>query len=362
MLWTHGQEKLDLFIQHINSCHDTIKFTAESSRTQVTFLDTKIIITNDDDIITDLYTKPTDSHNYLLYTSCHPGHTKRSLPYSQFLRIKRICTKIQDFEQQCTNLIKYLLDRGYPLHTLVEDYEKVHKMDRNELLEKTKTEKQDDTKLFNITTFHPLNNPVKDVLDISWKLLQRSSTTRPLFNKKVVHGFRRTKNLRDLLVTSRTNFHPEAPKQPKLPLAESSNKCTTKNCRYCPRIDTTGKIFCTTRKCCYTSKKQATCKSHNLIYGITCNTCKIQYVGQTKRRLMDRFQGHFYNIKNKNEQIGRHFTSQNNHGIEDVTIHILSFITQPGESTRAQEARNKVELAWIHRLCTYSPFSLNILD
>ena len=88
----------------------------------------------------------------------------------------------------------------------------------------------------------------------------------------------------------------------------------------------------------------------------------MQYVGQTKRRLMDRFQGHLYNVKKGTEQIGRHFTKPPHEGTKDMTIHILSYITQPSNGIAAKKARNKIELAWIHRLCTQAPFGLNILD
>ena len=38
-IWTHGQRKLDSFLEYINSFHETIKFTSESSREGVSFLD-----------------------------------------------------------------------------------------------------------------------------------------------------------------------------------------------------------------------------------------------------------------------------------------------------------------------------------
>ena len=33
--------------------------------------------------MTDLYTKPTGKHQYLLQSSCHPLHTKRAIPFSR---------------------------------------------------------------------------------------------------------------------------------------------------------------------------------------------------------------------------------------------------------------------------------------
>ena len=40
-------------------------------------------------IYTDIYAKPTDSHLYLPFSSSHPFHCKRAIPYGVALRIKR---------------------------------------------------------------------------------------------------------------------------------------------------------------------------------------------------------------------------------------------------------------------------------
>ena len=63
MLWTHGMEKLDEFIQHLNSVLPMIKFTTHMSPRCVEFLDTLVKILPDGTLITDLFTKPIDSHN-----------------------------------------------------------------------------------------------------------------------------------------------------------------------------------------------------------------------------------------------------------------------------------------------------------
>ena len=80
-VWTHGEEKLIKFIDDNNGYHATIKFTAEWSREFVTFLDTRI--THDGNhLVTDLHTKPTDTHQYVHLPSCHPSHCKASIAYS----------------------------------------------------------------------------------------------------------------------------------------------------------------------------------------------------------------------------------------------------------------------------------------
>ena len=79
----HGKENLMIFLNEINSFHPMIKFTTEGSWEPITFLDTKVVH-NGDCLVTDLYTKPTGTHNYLHCCSCHPSHYKKSTGFSGF--------------------------------------------------------------------------------------------------------------------------------------------------------------------------------------------------------------------------------------------------------------------------------------
>ena len=86
MIWTHGEEHLKCFIGFLNSIHPSIKFTHEYSNSlhqTLPFLDVQVHLFNNH-IETDLHTKPTDKHQYLLKTSCHPNHTKKAIPFSPF--------------------------------------------------------------------------------------------------------------------------------------------------------------------------------------------------------------------------------------------------------------------------------------
>ena len=55
-------------------------------------------------LITSLYSKPTDCHQYLHYGSCNPEHTKRSVVYGQALRIKRVCSQESGSNEHPLNL------------------------------------------------------------------------------------------------------------------------------------------------------------------------------------------------------------------------------------------------------------------
>ena len=67
----------------------------------------------DGKIITGLYVKPTDTHQYLDSSSCHPYHCKKSIPYSQALRLNRICSNNAFTDQRCKELEHWLHEGAY---------------------------------------------------------------------------------------------------------------------------------------------------------------------------------------------------------------------------------------------------------
>ena len=75
---------------------NVLKYTWEIFDTSLAFLDIKGSIEGDG-LCTSVHYKPTDSHSYLLYSSSHPSHAKNSIPYSQFLRLRRLCSDDSDF-------------------------------------------------------------------------------------------------------------------------------------------------------------------------------------------------------------------------------------------------------------------------
>ena len=125
-----------------------------------------------------------------------------------------------------------------------------------------------------------------------------------------------------------------------------------------------GRIASHTTKREYSCKRNVTCKSSNLIYRISCLKCGMQYVGQTKLRLMDRFGNHFTSI-NRNDgknYVCRHFNLQDHSGILDLKLHILDFIFANPESIRARTLRDQIEFHWIQRLRSQLPHGINTMD
>ena len=65
-------------------------------------------------LCTSVHYKSTDSHSYLLYSSSHPSHVKNSIPYSKFLRLRRLCREDSDFSLKSEEMCHFFDKRGYP--------------------------------------------------------------------------------------------------------------------------------------------------------------------------------------------------------------------------------------------------------
>ena len=88
------------------------------------FLDCKVNLF-EKKLATDLYVKPTDTHQYLDYTSSHPEHTKKSIVYSQTLRLRRICSFETDFLKRKNEMKSRFLKTGYPKRLTDNEMKKV---------------------------------------------------------------------------------------------------------------------------------------------------------------------------------------------------------------------------------------------
>ena len=135
-VWIHGEEALLVFLQHANSLHPDIQFTF-SYGPAVSFRDTVKIVNSS--IITDLYTKATNTHQYLCPTSNHPPHVHRNLPYSLALRLRVIVSEDEVFQSRLGELKAHSLRRGCSYQSIEAQFQKVRQMPREVVLQRKKT-------------------------------------------------------------------------------------------------------------------------------------------------------------------------------------------------------------------------------
>ena len=63
---------------------------------------------------TSIFHKPTTEPYILPYTSDHPHHVRRNIPYAALLRAARICSHVNDYNSECIRIDMSLLLNHYP--------------------------------------------------------------------------------------------------------------------------------------------------------------------------------------------------------------------------------------------------------
>ena len=144
--------------------------------------------------VTGLFTKSTNSHQYLHATSCHRSIYKKLIPYSQAIRMKWICLNEVDLQWKLLDLESCLTDRGYKSEIIRPEIQKVNLIDRNNLLKKRPKHQEDSITL--VLTFHPALNIVFDVLKRARQHVQKSLELKVVLLKAPRIAFGNPKTLR----------------------------------------------------------------------------------------------------------------------------------------------------------------------
>ena len=78
-----------------------------------------------------LFVQPTDTHQFLDSTSSNPYHCKKGVPYSQDLRLNRICSDNEKCNKRCNGLEKRLMERGHNKKMIRKQILRTRKHSRN---------------------------------------------------------------------------------------------------------------------------------------------------------------------------------------------------------------------------------------
>jgi hypothetical protein len=298
MLWIHGKEKLTRFLEILNSHHPSIKLVATVHEICADFLDLTIFkgldFTTTGKFDTKVFFKQTDTHALLRKSSFHPKHIFSGILKSQILRFYRICSQKTDFDEACTCIFKVLKQRGYSDRFL------------RSIKSQTLGELSDNC------------NRMDESLDP------------------------------DILNTSNWVDSDEP----------GSRQCNNTYCVMCREIGLTQTVLSTTTRQEMRIIDRLDCKSKNIIYLIHCDCCKVQYIGETGRRMDQRFMLHRHElVHNKPTSVAFHFNQECS--VEHFVP--IPIIQCPELETVELTAkfRKRIESDLIKRFKTYAPYGLN---
>ena len=276
MIWTSGQESLNEFLNLANDFYPSIKFTTETTSSEIHFLNTTIHLQNNK-VETEIYSKPIDAHLYLLPKSCHPSLTAKNIPYSLARRIKRICSTEEYFEKLAQILKTHLTNRKYSVKTIDSAIQKTRNTSRSQMSTYKNIKLNSRSPIFT-TTFHPCLPDIKSTFKHFNYIKDNNDNLALTFKEPPLITYRRGPTLGTIL--SETSLTQKTQSEPGF------CHCDRPNCSTCKHSTCKSNFTSSTNN----NKSRnilrtISCDSTNIIYLITYSTCNKQYIGETERKL-----------------------------------------------------------------------------
>ena len=128
-------------------------------------------------------------------------YCKKVIPYSQALRLNRICSNNEFFDKRCDDLEKYLLERGYSEKIVHKEILGARAIPRDALLEKVNNQEKQNKITLNIT-YHPVLRDVRKILEELHVILASDDENKKVFPEVPMIGFKNNKNLKAHLLRS----------------------------------------------------------------------------------------------------------------------------------------------------------------
>ena len=360
IIWTGSKKKFEIFINDLNHRHGTIKFDFEISQKEINFLDTTVFLAENNEIKTKLYTKETDTHNYLHRKSAHPENLKQTIPYGQALRVRRICTTKEDLDTSCKKMTEDFLRRGYSPDEVSTKIQKAKNVPRETAL--TNRPKQPLTRIPLVLTYNQTLPPIMKTIKKYWHILQSDTSLREVFKELPITSYRRNENIGDILNSNNLRNNQVVRKSSHKKQGTCHPCLTRRNNLCCKRVK-----ICDSFKSARTNKvyrifQDMTCKSDWLLYLLECKTCpSIQYVGKSEAPANIRINKHRDDCKIPTSiDIDQHFRIPGHSFNEHAVFTLIERLnTRTKTKFKRREILETREDFWIMELQTLKPQGMN---
>ena len=227
--------------------------------------------------------------------------------------------------------------RGYPASVVEVGHHRAQQIDRQSALQTS--QKENSNRIPFTLTFHPHNHAVKSIILKNFKLLQNDPDTGRIFSQSPLISFKRDKNIGNFLVRKVNN--PVLLNVLSHDAKHVLSFATSRNC-WDPSDPLRSLIILPDLSQCH------------LLYNL--HSFKKLYIGETGRRLGDRFREHLRDVekddKNASKPVARHFNLPN-HSMQHMAVCGLSL--HQGNT----ESRKTLEQRFIFQIGTLNPHGIN---
>ena len=267
--------------QIMNSIDNRINYDFESSLdtddNSGAYLNARVIIRGQT-TVTDLYTKRTDTFNYVPFNSSHPRHTLRNIPFSLARLVRGIVSDPVLLQIRMDEMKGRLKAKKYPSRLIDEGIRVALGMSREEILNPTqRPEDQAKTDIFFVSTYNPtIDQPMNEIRPIVDAY--NASQTEDKKKIKVRSSNRKSPSLKDILMYRRSK-------------TKGVFKCKDR-CILCNKYLHTGPSLTLKDGTILTANERFDCMSRNLLYAGICAGCYDPYMGETGDQINSRFVVH----------------------------------------------------------------------
>ena len=245
---------------------------------------------------------------YLHASSCHQPSSVKGIQKGVALRLRRICSSVEEYNLKSKEYMAYLVARGHSPKDVKSTFETIGKMSRQNARKKRESSNASNAIIFP-AQFNPRGPNVTEIIKKHQHLLESNPILNDLFPpRSIIVANKRGNNLKELLLRGDPyNIKPDL-----LDKREYGYTRCNKKCDSCDNfVSPTTKITCFATGRVWKIRRNSTCSSKNVVYLAVCKNCGKQGVGSTvswKPRLSN-YKSH---IKKKvtSCQIVKHFLDE----------------------------------------------------
>lgn len=271
-MWTGTLRNINNFLEMLNSIDHSIQFSVQIGKHKLRFLDLEIRLKNHH-LEHTVYRKPTNSHMYLDFSSCHFTPCKKGIAKGVALRLRRICSSTQEYITQSKLFMASLVSRGHDPHAVFKEFNNILKLPRSQVRQKKKNNPPSPAMF--ITKYNPRAPNIRKIINNNLLILHSDPVSAHIF-PTVSTVYKRCKNLKEHILRA----DPYNAPLKHADVIGGSQHCQ-KICDLCDHLLHTDSFTCLANNRIYKIRKSLSCHPDYVIYLIWCQNCKKQGVGST---------------------------------------------------------------------------------
>lgn len=360
IVWNGDKESLEAFLNKLNDNTKNINLVWRIEEKEIDFLDLNISLEGQK-IVTKTHFKKVDANSYLSTDSCHFKPWLYNIPKGQFTRLKRNCTKEEDYRNQAQVIGERFKAKGYNEDWLKNQIEHVNLLDRNKMLEEQpKTRVQNEVPSI-VLDFNTQHRDVAKVIQKHWHILKNDKDLREILPERPNIVYKRAPTIRDLIVKSVLDPPPTS----TYTFFSGKGFYPCRNCyacRHARKFQGKRKDFTATNTGQnFIIRDFIGCHTEGVVYVLQCS-CNLQYVGRTKRALKTRIKEHVQNIKSGflKHNVSKHFALVHNRDPTHLQFWGIEKHKPMWRGSHLVRDISRKESRWIHTLRTLVPGGLNV--